>query len=198
MLPVFAALYLSYPRYSLAIGLIGYQPLIVWITSAVLTPASRAALRTMRENSSGSSSRIFLSAIFNNSGVPAFGFEFSEKQALFSKAMNGADSLTRGPSTFRDACMGTTSIGCGVRLVLLCSFAAGFNRERVELSTRNLSKLSCPVFRDEIRPLAYSSFGDAKGQSCFNSSAEKTDNIRFFSGHFSWWSHNIFALWSLF
>ena len=173
-----------YPRYSFLS--LGYRFMISKISS-MDNPVVREAAFTNRQYFLGASTLIIFMPFLINSGVPEIGLAFISAQAQFRTAINGRVSLTLGPSIFLSlVAMGTTSIGCGVRLVLLCSFAAGFNRERVELSTRNLSKLSCPVFRDEIRPLAYSSFGDAKGQSRFNCSAKKTDNIRFSSGHLSW------------
>lgn len=123
-----------------------FQPLMMSNTSETGICNSLAVALTANANRSGSSICIALSPFLMISGVPAFGVFCIEKQALFNNAMNGFCSLTLGPSTFSDAGMGTTSIGCGVRLVLLCSFAAGFHWERSKFSTRNLSKLSSPVF----------------------------------------------------
>jgi hypothetical protein len=111
-------------------------PLTMSKTSFSLTPSSRAVVLTTRLNSSGCSSRIFCIPIFIRSDAPEPGRDLMEKHVLFNSEINERLPRTRGPSMEILSIgklglgMGTTSIGCGVRLILLCSFAAGFSLNR--------------------------------------------------------------------
>lgn len=113
-----------YPRYSFLS--LGYRFMISKISS-MDNPVVREAAFTNRQYFLGASTLIIFMPFLINSGVPELGLAFISAQAQFRTAINGRVSLTLGPSIFLSlVAMGTTSIGCGVRLVLLCSFAAGF------------------------------------------------------------------------
>lgn len=113
-----------YPRYSFLS--LGYRFMISKISS-MDNPVVREAAFTNRQYFLGASTLIIFMPFLINSGVPELGLAFISAQAQFRTAINGRVSLTLGPSIFLSlVAMGITSIGCGVRFVLLCSFAAGF------------------------------------------------------------------------
>ena len=79
-----------------------------------------AADRTNRRYLSGSVIRNIFIPMRISSGVPAFGVLLISAQAELSAAINGFDSLTLGPSTFRISRLGMVVSS----LSLLCGFAA--------------------------------------------------------------------------
>lgn len=94
--------------------------LITCSISSVENPVVMAADRTNRRYLSGSVIRNIFIPMRISSGVPAFGVLLISAQAELSAAINGFDSLTLGPSTFRISRLGMVVSS----LSLLCGFAA--------------------------------------------------------------------------
>ena len=94
--------------------------LITCSISSVENPVVMAADRTNRRYLSGSVIRSIFIPMRISSGVPAFGVLLISAQAELSAAINGFDSLTLGPSTFRISRLGMVVSS----LSLLCGFAA--------------------------------------------------------------------------
>ncbi len=125
--------------------------LITCSISSVENPVVMAADRTNRRYLSGSVIRNIFIPMRISSGVPAFGVLLISAQAELSAAINGFDSLTLGPSTFRISRLGMVVSS----LSLLCGFASAlFDVLRFKFAVSDSFIFISTARRDEFTPPA--------------------------------------------